>query len=102
MFRSRINNKYTLVFEATKCFKIIFNVITDTMNVIFFGAGIGSIILTVAWIFALFCCFISLRTKYNLGPLVVTAVIILTILLLSIPKNTEQPQSVESSSKVTH
>lgn len=71
------------------------------MNVVVLGAGIGAIILSVLWTIALLLCFISLRTKYNLGPLAISVTIVVTIILLSVPRKSDIIQSLVPGEKVS-
>ncbi|XKL65052.1 hypothetical protein PGB90_005138 [Kerria lacca] len=59
------------------------------MNAIILGAGIGAILLSILWTIAFILCFVSLRTKYNIGPLAVSIAIFITFILLSIPRKSD-------------
>lgn len=71
------------------------------MNVVILGAGIGAIILSILWAVALLLCFISLRTKYNLGPFAISVTIVVTVLLLSVPRKSDFIHSLVPGEKVS-
>lgn len=64
------------------------------MNVVILGAGIGAVLLSVLWTLAFILCFISLRTKYNIGPIAVSITILITLILLSVPRKSDIIQSL--------
>lgn len=70
------------------------------MNTVILGAGIGAILLSILWTLALILCFISLRTKYNLGPFAISVTIFITIILFSVPRKSDV-QSLVSGEKVS-
>ncbi|KAK7598040.1 hypothetical protein V9T40_006275 [Parthenolecanium corni] len=59
------------------------------LETIFLGAGIGAVLLSVLWAIALLFCFISLRTKYNMGPIAISIAILITLVLLSVPRKSD-------------
>ncbi len=59
------------------------------MNAVVLGAGIGAILLSILWTIALIFCFISLRTRYNVGPIVICVAIFITFGLLSVPRRSD-------------
>lgn len=49
--------------------------------------GIGAIILIGLWSSSFILCLLSLRTRHSIGPIVLVSTILITIILLSIPRS---------------
>ncbi|CAI6349142.1 unnamed protein product [Macrosiphum euphorbiae] len=49
--------------------------------------GIGAIILIGLWFSSFILCLLSLRTRHSIGPIVLVSTILITIILLSIPRS---------------
>lgn len=54
--------------------------------------GIGAIILIGLWSSSFILCLLSLRTRHSIGPVVLVSTVLITTILLSIPRS-----SVETS-----
>lgn len=50
--------------------------------------GIGAVILIGLWSSSFILCLLSLRTRHSIGPIVLVSTILITVLLLSIPRST--------------
>jgi len=49
--------------------------------------GIGAIILIGLWLSSFILCLLSLRTRHIIGPIVLVSTILLTVIILSIPRS---------------
>jgi len=49
--------------------------------------GIGAIILIGLWSSSFILCLLSLRTRHSIGPIVLVSTILITIIILSIPRS---------------
>jgi hypothetical protein len=49
--------------------------------------GIGAIILIGLWSSSFILCLLSLRTRHIIGPIVLVSTILLTVIILSIPRS---------------
>lgn len=63
------------------------------LSIIFSGTmssaaiGIGAIILIGLWSSSFILCLLSLRTRHSIGPIVFICTILITVILLSIPRS---------------
>ena len=59
------------------------------MTTTILGVGVGLFIILSCWALAFVSCFISRRTKKNIGPAAVAVAALITIILTVIPRESE-------------
>lgn len=62
------------------------------MTTTILGVGVGLFIILSCWVVALVLCFISHRTKKNIGSAAIAVAALITIILIVIPKESEIPR----------
>ncbi|KAL4123254.1 hypothetical protein QTP88_015461 [Uroleucon formosanum] len=57
--------------------------------------GIGAIILIGLWFSTFILCLLSLRTRHSIGPIFLVSTILITIILLSIPRSSVETPKLD-------